>query len=505
MLAVALTVSCLSGCSSSAGGNNSVDGSNAANGQVRPTTAGQADNSFTAALVDQISTLDPQLYARQSEDIVIAQIYESLFYLDNEGNDVYLLIDSYTQNEDGSVDFVLKSDVKFHSGDTLKAEDVEYTLSRCENSTLCSSLYGNIVMTITDDTHFTWEFPNASFEDLKAYIQAMRIVNKSYCEGVISDPNEDLGLNVDGTGAYTFVERTSNGDVTLERFADYHGDASIDTLYFKYLTGSQETAFEAGDLDYAMYTATNFERVQQYSNVTPQTQVLNSVCFVITNCTEGSPTSDLRVRQAIAYCLNREDITAIGSSGAGTVAYNLANPLIQHYADVCDHFDQNYDTANALMTEAGYSESNPLELTLVVMSAYPDWVSACEVMKEELEQSYFTINIEQVADTSRYFTYDFDLGMISLSLTTQFNSYADLFEVDSGIDLAGIDDPAILDAFNAISDEATTQNAMKVATESLAYIPLFYNTTFFAYDSNLNPGTYSTQLSTFMYREFSWK
>ncbi len=506
LLAVALLATCLAGC----GGQNTSDtadgsGTTASSGRTRSTTTGQADNSLTIAINDIIDTLDPQLFARNMENLINMQIFEPMFYRDNDGNQVNILIDSMTENEDGSVDFVLKEGIQFQSGDTLKAEDIAYTLERCETSPICSALYGPIIMTITDDTHFTWQFEGATFDDLYAYIEVMLVVNKSYCEEFISDPSEDLGFNTDGTGAYQFVEHASNGDVTLERFEGYHGEAPIDTLYFRYVTGSQETAFEAGDLDYATYTPTNFELIQEYENVTTQTQFLNGVTFLAVNCTEGAPTSDLRVRQAIAYCMNKDDITIIGSSGAGTPAYNLANPLVQHYGDVADHFEQDIETANALMTEAGYSESNPLELTLIVPSNRADWPAACEIMKEELEQSYFVVNIEQVPDTSRYFTYDFDLGMLSIILTTQFNSYAPMFQLDSGINLSGIDDSAILETFSNMTDEASTQEAMKAATESLAYIPLFYNSDHYAFDSNLNPGPYNVELSGFLYREFSWK
>lgn len=481
----------------------------AASGKVRPTTDGKANNSFTVALTDQVSTLDPELFAKQCEDSIIVNVYDPLLYLDNDGNPVNALAESYTVNEDGSVDFVLRSEVKFHSGDILKAEDVEYTLSRCANSPLCAPLTGNIVMTITDDTHFTWEFPNAAqgagFNELLPYIQGMGIVNKSFCETVISDPNEDLGLNVDGTSAYRFEGKNENGDVTLKRFEDFWGTASIDTIEFKYITGSQEMAFEAGDLDYAMYGATNYEIIKEYDNVTAKDQVLNNVCFLITNCVEGQPTSDFRVRQAIAHCLNIEDIASIASSDSGTPAYNLATPLVEYYGDVCEHYEVDVEQANTLMSEAGYSEANKLELSLVVMSAYPDWVSACEVIKEELEQSYFTVNIEEVADTSRYFTYDFDLAMISIGLTTQFNSYASLFDTSTGLNLSGLEDENVKAAFASMTDEASTQAAMKTATETLAYIPLFYPTTFFAFDSNVNAGPFYTQFSAFMYRDFSWK
>ena len=478
-------------------------------GQTRPTTNGQAENSLTVALTDQITTLDPELFMKQVEDNVIVNVYDPLFYLDNDGNIVCALAESYVENEDGSVDVTLRSGVKFHSGDTLVAQDVAYTLSRCTNSPLCSALVGAMEVTVTDDTHLTLSFPGADagagFHELMPYIQSMCIVNASYCETVISDPNADMGLNVDGTGSYKLESVAENGDVTLTRFADSWAPASIETIYLKYITGSQETAFEAGDLDYAVYGATNYAIIQGFDNVQTQEQVLNGIVYLINNCVEGQPLSDKRVRDAAAHCLNIEDIAAIASSGAGTPAYNIATPLVEYYADVCEHVTVDVEAANALMTEAGYSASNPLELTLVVLSAYPDWVAASEILKAQLEQSYFVINIEQLPDSSRIFIQDFDLALTGMGLTTQFTSYAQLFDLETGLNLSGINDPQIQAVFDAITDEASAQAAMKTATESRAYIPLFYNTTFLAYDADVNAGPFYTQFSAFMYRDFSWK
>ena len=478
-------------------------------GQTRPTTNGQAENSLTVALTEPVATLDPQLLLKQVEYSVIVNLYDPLFYLDNDGNIVCALAESYVENEDGSVDVTLRSGVKFHSGDTLVAQDVAYSLSRCANSALCSALVGAMEIAVTDDTHLTLSFPGAGagagFHELMPYIQGMCIVNQSYCETIISEPTEDLGLNVDGTSSYKVESISDNGDVTLTRFADAWAPATIETIYLKYITGSQETAFEAGDLDYAMYGATNYEIIKEYDNVLTQEQVLNNVAFLILNCVEGQPTADQNVRDAIAHCLSIEDIAAIASSDAGTPAYNIATPLVEYYADVAEHVTVDVEAANALMTEAGYSESNPLPIRLIVVSSYPDWVSACEVVKEMLEQSYFSVTIEQVADTSRYFIQDFDMAMLSVGLTTQFNSYAQLYDDSTGLNLAGANDADVQAAFAAMTDEATTQAAMKAATESRAYIPIYYPTTFFAFDANVNPGPFYTQFSAFMYRDFSWK
>ena len=252
VLALMLTLCTLTACSQSTtpsesaapGESQAADGETqeaqeptaGASGKTRPTTNGKADNSLTVAISDPITTLDPELFKKQSEDNIIINVYDPLFYLDNDGNIVNALAEEYTVNDDGSVDVTLRA-AKFHSGDDFKAEDVAYTLSHCTHSPLCSTLVGTMEVEVVDDSHIKLVFPKAdqgyNFEALMPYIQGMNIINKSYCETVISDPNGDLGFNVDGTGAYKFVSKNENGDVVLERFADGWAPATIDTITFK--------------------------------------------------------------------------------------------------------------------------------------------------------------------------------------------------------------------------------------------------------------------------------
>ena len=514
LLVALLALSCVACSSSTPAASDSQspagDQTAASTGKTKPSTSGKADSSLTIPLNDQPTTLDPVLFKLSTEDSILSAIYEPLFYIDNDGNYMWCVAEGMTQNDDGSVTFTLRDGLKFHSGDPLAMEDIQYSFDRCQYSTLCSVLSQAVVLEIVDDKTFTMSFPMGDqgygFDALRPYIQVLKILNKSYCESVISALDEDLKFNTDGTGPYKFVEKKDNGDVTLTRNDDYYQDVNIKTLKFKFISGSYETAFEAGDIDLASYSVSNFKLLEQYSNVSTLTYSVNNVTMLINNCTEGSPTADPNVRQAVAYALNRKDITAIGTSDAGTPAYNLANPQIKYWAeDVCPKYDMDIAKANELLAQAGYSESNKCELTLIVMGAQADWVSACEVMKETMEQANFIINIEQVADSSRYFTYDFDLGMISIALTTNFNSFADLFDMASGLDLAGITDESVNAAFAAMTDEATTQAAMQAATASNAYIPLFYNTYFYAFDSDLNYGPMYNEFSGFLYRDFSWK
>ena len=152
VLALMLTLCTLTACSQSTtpsesaapGESQAADGETqeaqeptaGASGKTRPTTNGKADNSLTVAISDPITTLDPELFKKQSEDNIIINVYDPLFYLDNDGNIVNALAEEYTVNDDGSVDVTLRA-AKFHSGDDLKAEDVAYTLSHCTHSPLC--------------------------------------------------------------------------------------------------------------------------------------------------------------------------------------------------------------------------------------------------------------------------------------------------------------------------------------------------------------------------------
>ena len=87
VLALMLTLCTLTACSQSTtpsesaapGESQAADGETqeaqeptaGASGKTRPTTNGKADNSLTVAISDPITTLDPELFKKQSEDNII--------------------------------------------------------------------------------------------------------------------------------------------------------------------------------------------------------------------------------------------------------------------------------------------------------------------------------------------------------------------------------------------------------------------------------------------------
>lgn len=487
----------------------SVCGSASAAG--RTPSDSKAQNALNVAISLQPNSLDPQLFTQVSEDAIIGQVYESLFITNNAGEDILLLAESIVPDETGaSAEVTLKSGIKFHSGDTLTAEDVAFTLERCTNSTLCSDLAAYSTIEVVDDTHFVWNFPyaemGAGYYELSSIISAMMIVNKSFCEETLADVGDNLNMTEDGTGAYMVSNVAVNGDVTVVRFPDYHGTASVDTINYKVITGSQEMAFESGDIDIAMYTAMSIETVKGYDNVATNEVITNNVAFTINNMRETSPMNDRNVREAAVRAMNRADVALIFSDGGATVAYNMATPVVDYYADVCNHYDQDVAMANDLMAQAGYSKSNPCAVELIVVND-PKWVAACEVLKENLEQACFSVNIVEVPDLTRYYTGEFDIAMVAVGLTTSFTSYAMLFDDASGLNLCGISGPEqeeILSIVTAAVDEESAHKAMQAVVDTLGYVPLGYTTAYHAMDADLQCGEFYTTRGDFRYNEFSW-
>ena len=127
------------------------------------------------------------------------------------------------------------------------------------------------------------------------------------------------------------------------------------------------------------------------------------------------------------------------------------------------------------------------------------------LLKEELEESYFAVDIEEAADSARQYAGDFDATISSIGLMPSYASYSLIFDPTFPLNFAGVNNQELLDQFKAAKDEASIQAVMKSSTEFLCYVPLYYPNMQIAYDSDLNIGEFNTALTCFLFSEFSWK
>ncbi|MBQ3921207.1 MAG: ABC transporter substrate-binding protein [Firmicutes bacterium] len=465
-------------------------------GNLKKTTTSQAENAIRVAMNSDLHTLDPHHYTLSNEGMIIDLMMDGLMVQDEDLNWQPHIATKMEANEDGTEVLVeIRDDVYFASGDKMEMEDILYSFEKCNLSTQIPYVYDNSSIEVIDETHFKWSFPTEglSYNVLKDYANPMPIYNKSFCEQFSSDPTEDLLFNFDGTGPYMLAEPLTAGshDVTLVRNPNAWEHPAIDKIYFKYMTGDYEMAFEAGDIDGSSYAPDTVDNARQFDNVSVYVNFSGYTYMLILNC-QSEAFKDIKVREALQYGFDREVAGMVACNNNGEVAWSMFTPACKNWQDVVPHRTLDQDKARALMSEAGYSEANPCKITMFTMTS-ASWVATLEVLKEELDKCYFDCTIEEGAETTRYFSGDFDLSIIGINFANNFNSYGAMFQASSGLNLALYDGEDAEDLALEIMQARDAESAKKAMLDfdaTMCYIPLSYVAVYSAYDANLDLGPY---------------
>ncbi|MDH2444079.1 ABC transporter substrate-binding protein [Amnibacterium sp. CER49] len=133
-------------------------------------------------------------------------------------------------------------------------------------------------------------------------------------------------------------------------------------------------------------------------------------------------TSDVKVRQALAYAIDRKTVAKVGENGqeSGSNQSGIVLPTFQSWFDdaLAKQYDYtpNQDKAKQLLASAGYSASKPLKLNVITVSGFTDWDASLQEIKQELAQVGVDLTVQDLAGqtyNTRLYKGDFDLAYIS--------------------------------------------------------------------------------------------
>jgi len=336
------------------------------------------------------------------EQIINSAFLDRLVDLDENTNEVKPMLAESWEVNGSDITFKLRSGVKFTDGTELCADDVVYTvgvwMENCASNDTGAYLSG---VEKVDDMTVTIKFNSESQEIIKMLSWAnFGIVSESEVEA--AGGLEAVAQNpVIGTGKYRFKEAKTGEYVILERNEEYW-DSSY-AGYFKEIkftfvsdANSAISAIMSGDAQAAYGIAVDQSasfaedpsvRVYLYSN--------GEVEHLMFNVAEGHPTSDIKVRQALAKALNYEAITAVATAGFGNQAYSYTASNAPYYVKGWTDEERAIDVegAKALLAEAGYDESNPLKITCVTLA---DQVPLYTVIQENFREIGVELDVQQV-------------------------------------------------------------------------------------------------------------
>ena len=326
-----------------------------------------AQDNVTIAIQLEPPNLDPTGAAAQAIDSVMySNVFEGLTRFMSDGAVVPGLAKSWDISEDGlSYTFNLQTDVTFHDGTKMDAEDVKFSLdrARAEDSTNAQKgLFANIAAVDVIDAatvKVTLSQPTGNF-----------LFNMAWGDAVIVAP-ESAETNATapiGTGAYRFVDWVQGDRLELTRNADYWGDApAIQNATFRFISDPTAAfaAVMAEDVDaFAGFPAP--ENIPQFE-ADPRFQVLkgNTEGETILSTNNKMPPFDNKlVRKAVAHAIDRQAIIDGAMFGLGTPIGTHFAPHNPNYVDLTGNSQYDPELSKKLLAEAGFADGFTTTLKL---------------------------------------------------------------------------------------------------------------------------------------------
>ena len=354
-------------------------------------TAGDDSSKITIGIPQDIDGLDPHYATGAGTKEVLFNLFEGLVKPDENGNLNPAVASEFTVSDDNKVyTFTLRDGIKFHDGSAVTVEDIKYSIERnagTDGSEPLISSYSNIdSVNIVDDKHVEIVLKEGDSDFLSQLTVA-----------ILPASNTDPATNVIGTGPYKFVSSSPQENFIMTRFDDYWGEkAYIKDVVFKIEANSDAVVMDlnGGSIDmYPRITSTQVAQLSEDFEVYEGT--MNLVQALYLNNAE-KPFDDVRVRQALCYAINPQEIMDYVSDGAGTEIGSAMFPSFSKYflPELNDTYNTDYDKAKELLAEAGYPDG--FEFTITVPSNYTQHVDTAQVLSEQLKNIGVTANIQEI-------------------------------------------------------------------------------------------------------------
>lgn len=344
------------------------------------------------AMKGEPSILNPVTYQDTEADMVMTALSDPLVELTPGGD--YTpegsIIENYTLSRNGKLyTFYIKKGIKFHNGQEMKAEDVAFTYEAYMNEELGSphhKYYKDIdKVVVVDDYTLKIHLKDINVSFLTSARLRGKILPKAYIEEVGWEGFEAHPIS---TGPYEFVEHVSGQKIVLKRFEDYWGKkANIPYVEFRFFPEmtSAVMALQAKQVDYiAEMPADEYFALKDMPGMSSGTYPKfedHRICF---NKRPDSIFADKRIRQAVAYAINRYELIALTRGDLAVPAQGRIPSFHEAYASDTPAYEQDFDKARALLAEAGYP--NGFKTSIYAPAGYQERVLEVQQIQRQLSK-----------------------------------------------------------------------------------------------------------------------
>lgn len=361
-------------------------------GQKPEEQTGAERETLVVAQGADAKSLDPHATNDQPSSRVMKQIYDTLVKANTDMELVPGLAETWEQIDETTWKFNIRQGVKFHNGEELKASDVKFTLDRMLDSEQVAHIVEAIDSVEVEDDYTVIIKTKEPFGPLLAHLShtAASILN----EKAVTEAGDNYSQSPVGTGPFKFVSWEAGDKITLERFDDYYqGAAKIKNVVFRNITeGTNRTiGLETGEVDIAYdIEPIDKDRVANHEKLQLIEGPSLSYAYIGMN-TEKEPFNNPKVRQAINYAVNVDDIITSVLNGAGEKANSTIGPRVFGYNGEIKPYEYNPELAKELLKEAGYENGFD---TTIWTNDNPVRMQIAQIVQAQLKEVGINVTIE---------------------------------------------------------------------------------------------------------------
>ncbi len=384
----------------------------------------QRGGTLRTSVNEAIRTLDPAIAYDEIAGYAVRHLYSTLLGYGSatEGKGTELvpqLAQSWSVSPDGRVyTFILREGLRYSDGRPLLADDFKYAFERVltHESTPFKGFLGKVVgaaavtngkagqltgVRSTGDRQLEIELtePDSTFP----MIMAMSFSTPLSREHVEAHGG-DIRANPLGTGAFKLASWNEGSKITLARNPHYWnpGLPYLDRVVM-YTGVPRKTAFlkfEAGEIDtVSRLSSADYLWLSERESWKPYTDLIPIMATfgVRMNC-QQPPFDNVKVRQALSYAINKQNIRKI-HNGLAVIASGMLPPTMYGHNPRLEPYPYNPDRARQLLAEAGYPDG--FSVDYMTFQDGPNETIA-QSMQSDLRKVGVEMNIQLVSWNTLY-------------------------------------------------------------------------------------------------------
>jgi peptide/nickel transport system substrate-binding protein len=470
-------------------------------------TSTKYNGNISVGVDSDIVTLDPLKSSALVDRQVMLNIYDTLVRVDEHNAILPDLATSwsYTSSDHTKLVFTLRTDVKFHDGTPFNADAVKFNIDRILSAP-SSPRYSELItvqsVQAIDSSHVQFNLKKpfapllANLTDRAGMMLSPAAVQK------IGAANLGNGPVNAGSGPFMFSEWVKGDHLTLKRNPNYwmkdsQGGALPYLQSIRYRPITNESVMfsnlQTSNINAAEVLGPNdIPAAKSNSSLIYKQSPALSFFGIMLN-TKVAPFTNVHVRRAIEWGVNRDEIVNSVLKGVGVVAQGPIPPSSWAYHSGFAPYSYNINTAKSELAQAGM---NSVAFTLLIASGSPLQTQLAQFIQSELQPAGITVNIKQetfatlLTDTSAF---NFQAAYLGWSgrPDPDGNMYS-WFHTGGGFNSMQYSNPqvdSLLEAARASSDQAQRtsdyQQAETLILQDASYVFINHGVSIQATTSNI--------------------